>query len=423
MKRLIRVILLIAVLLTLSATLGVSRAADPVTVSLWTLQFTGTGMDTINAIIEEFQAANPDIKVKVEMRGVDAHKEAVRVALNTDAAPDIFFTWSGPSQAGFYIDSGGVQPLDDLYKQFNWGDRFSAVALKAVYYKDAYYGIPYTVHAMGLYYRKDLFEKAGITSLPTTYAELIAANDKLVAAGIVPLSIGGKFGWNTMRLLDSLIEMSCGPDVHTQLKQLQASWNQECVTKAYTELRRWVDSGYLPKNFLGIDPGEAKIPVYRGEAAMLYEGDWNVGTLIADGEDPATWDFFVFPTETSRLSFFVEMYLISKNSKHQAEAAKFADFWTSTPVQQKYLGAFSVASPNKEVKSSDTLVPLQLKWVDVINSYEGLYFPADQDLPNRLQFSFFQVQDNVISGSVKPGDAGAAMQAEVEAYLKNPQGK
>jgi raffinose/stachyose/melibiose transport system substrate-binding protein len=275
---------------------------------------------------------------------------------------------------------------------------------------------------MGLYYRKDLFEKAGITSVPTTYEELLAANDKLKAANIVPLSIGGKFGWNTMRLLDSLIEMTCGADVHNQLKQLQTTWSTECVTKAYVELRKWVDSGYLPQNFLGIDPGEAKIPVYRGEAAMLYEGDWNVGTLIADGEDPAGYDFFPFPTGTERLSFFVEMYLISKNSKHKDEAAKFADFWTSTPIQAKHLGAFSVASPNKEVKASDKLVPLQMKWVDVINSFSGLYFPADQDLPNRLQFSFFQVQDNVIAGSVKPDAAAAAMQAEIEAYLKNPQG-
>jgi raffinose/stachyose/melibiose transport system substrate-binding protein len=421
MKHIFRPLLPLASILMLLLGVGITTAQEPVTISLWTLQFSGFGMETIENIVAEFEAANPDIKVDVQMRGTDAHKEAVRVALNTPGAPDLFFTWSGPSQAGFYIDSGGVEPLTDYYDQFGWGDRFSAVALDGVTYKDVLYGVPYTVHAMGLYYRKDLFEQAGITSVPTTYDELIAANDKLVAAGITPLSIGGKFGWNTMRLLDSLIEMTCGAEIHDQIKQLADTWNQECVTAAYVELRRWVDSGYLPENFLGIDPGEAKIPVYRGEAAMLYEGDWNVGTLIADEELPEDWDFFVFPTGTGRLSFFVEMYLLSKNSEHKEEALRFADYWTSTDVQQRYLGAFSVVSPNKEVGPSDNLVPLQLQWADVINSYTGLYFPADQDLPNRLQFSYFQVQDNVIAGSVKPEDAAAAMQAEVEAYLQNPQ--
>ena len=48
------------------------------------------------------------------------------------------------------------------------------------------HGVPYTNHGMVVYYRKDLFEAAGITEEPKTYEELLAANDKLLAAGTIP---------------------------------------------------------------------------------------------------------------------------------------------------------------------------------------------------------------------------------------------
>ena len=32
------------------------------------------------------------------------------------------------------------------------------------------YGVPYDLHTVGFWYRKDLFAKAGITSPPTTMA-------------------------------------------------------------------------------------------------------------------------------------------------------------------------------------------------------------------------------------------------------------
>ena len=47
-------------------------------------------------------------------------------------------------------------------------------------------------HVVGFWYRKDLFEKAGITAPPATMDELNAAVAKLKAAGIAPIAVGGK---------------------------------------------------------------------------------------------------------------------------------------------------------------------------------------------------------------------------------------
>lgn len=60
---------------------------------------------------------------------------------------------------------------------------------------------------------------------PTTFDELETLLAKSKEAGIIPITTGGKYGWHPMRLLQGLIEMYCGSDMHDQLLSLEASWN------------------------------------------------------------------------------------------------------------------------------------------------------------------------------------------------------
>jgi raffinose/stachyose/melibiose transport system substrate-binding protein len=404
----------------LCATLGQASvsAQDKVSLKIAAIEFHPEGVAMFDSIVKEFEDANSNIDVEVEYRSVDGHKEALRVSLNTSAAPDLYVMWAGIGLGFFYVSSGGVEPIDSYYEQYGWGDRFLATSLAAAQMDGVYYGAPYAIHAMGLYYSKAAFEDAGIEAEPQTYDELIAANEKLVEAGYTPLSVGGKFGWNTMRLLDSLVEMTCGADLHSSLKALTSNWaEEECVTAAFSELRRWVDEGWLPENFLGIDPGEAKIPVYQGRAAMLYEGDWLVSVLRADEQNLDEYDFFPFPTGTERLSFFTEMFFITKASQHKDEAALFVDYFTSPDVQGRYLGPLTTISPTIGTQVPENWEALNQQWADVMGQYPGVYFPADQEFPNEITSFYFKVQDDVISGVLAAEDAGAALQAEIDRYV------
>ena len=393
------------------------RAADPGTITVWT-QWNQTEADEVKKVAKEFEAANPGVTVNVEQRATDAHKEALRVALNTAAAPDVFQMWGGVGLGGFYVDSGGVEPLTDTYKALGWTDRFLPNAVALSTFHDVVYGAPNNIHAMGLYYRKDLFAQAGITSVPTTYDELVAANQKLLAAGITPLSGAGKYGWMTMRLIDSLLELKCGADVHDQLVATTASWDQECVTAAFTELSRWVTEKWLPDGFLALDPGaqEHLPPVYAGQAAMVYDGDWLINALVAAGQDVTNWDFFPFPTDTQRLSSFGEMFMISNTSTQKDLAAKFVDFFTSPEIQSEHAGLLNtLISPTKAATPPATMNDLQKKWITTMGDYAAIYLPTDQALSADMVTKYFEVTDGVVLGSVAPADAGATMQAAIEA--------
>jgi hypothetical protein len=73
-----------------------------------------------------------------------------------------------------------------------WRNSFGQGAL-AVYSLDGKnYGVPWDMGMVGWWYNKDLFTQAGVTQLPTTWAEFLAAVEALKAAGITPIALGEK---------------------------------------------------------------------------------------------------------------------------------------------------------------------------------------------------------------------------------------
>ena len=74
------------------------------------------------------------------------------------------------------------------------------------------YGMPYDLHVVGFWYRKDLFAKAGITPPPTTLDELNADMAKLKAAGIAPVAIGSKDKWPDAFYWDYFAVRECSVD-------------------------------------------------------------------------------------------------------------------------------------------------------------------------------------------------------------------
>ncbi|MDZ4763355.1 MAG: ABC transporter substrate-binding protein [Chloroflexota bacterium] len=416
-----RLSLVVVVLLALGFA-SITAAQEPVQIDIWLLTDRAELWDQL---IADFNAENPDIVATGSYRSTDAHKESMRQVINTDAAPDVMFTWGGAGLFGFYVETGGVESLDSTYESLNWADRFSQATIDNATWNGTRYGMPFRSRTMGLYYRRDLFEQAGITAIPTTYEELIAVNDQLVAAGIIPLALGGKFSWMPMRLLDSLVELTCGAELHDDLKYFRASWtDNECTTEAFVEFKVWVDN-YMPPDFLGIDPEPgARIPVYTGQAAMMYEGDWMINTFPADGQDMANYGFFHFPADTTRVSFFGEMLLISSTSSdaEKAAAIRFLDWMSSQPTQEANLGEFGGLVPVTNVAVSPDADPLVLSINQQLNVAGGIYLPADQAFPLQVVTEgYWAAQDGVIAGTIDPVDAAAVVQASIDRYIEaNP---
>ena len=260
-----------ALLLSGGATLYAASAQE---ITLWTLNFSAQAAnDAMKKVAADFEAANPGSKVTIVTRGTDEHKTALRVAAGSDKGPDIYFSWAGLGLGGEYVKAGLSQPLDKYYTEYKWNDELvPAAASFADIYPGGKHGVPYTFKGEVLYYNKNLFEQAGITEEPKTYDELVAAAEKLKAAGIPAITFGGTVNWHLMRLMDVLLETKCGAEKHDALKAMTAKWSEEaCATEAFAEMDKWAKN-YILSPFMGIDQAQSFSLFTAGRAAMMLEG-------------------------------------------------------------------------------------------------------------------------------------------------------
>lgn len=91
------------------------------------------------------------------------------------------------------LNEGTIRPLDDLIAKYGAGIKPNQM----IKIDGKTYAIAMMVNAQHLMYREDILSDLGIAA-PTTYAEMMAAADKIKAAGVVDYPIGGTFktGWN-----------------------------------------------------------------------------------------------------------------------------------------------------------------------------------------------------------------------------------
>jgi len=388
----------------------VASAASAQEVKVWTLTFANDSANKAWAdIVKEFEAANPGVTIKVEGRGTDEHKSALRVASGSDQGPDIYFMWGGLGLGGEFVKAGLSLPLDKFYAEYKWDDELLSPALSfSVVHEGGRHGVPYTFHGEALYYNKALFEKAGITTAPATYDELVADAEKLKAAGIPAITFGGTVNWHVMRLMDMILETKCGVEKHDRLMGMQVSWADEaCATASFEEFHKWT-SNYTLKPFMGIDQAQSFNLFLGSRAAMMLEGDWLVGQLKGENRT-ADFGLFPFPTGTDRLYGFAEYNYISTKSKVPDIAAKFLNYLESTDVQQKHLGDFGSISVNKNVKYTSA-EPLDQKWIEIFGKFPSTFVNGDQAFPLDVTTEYFRVINEVASDTLDPKAAAAELQ-------------
>lgn len=405
----------LALVLTGCSAGGNASDGGKTTLNYWITTQQGPAASALKSMVADFEKANPDITVNVTQKSTDALKTALRQAAGTPAMPDVYFQWSGLGLGGTYVKQGVDLDLTKYYKQYGWNDRFTSSALQSVTQYGGYHGVPYTANVEAVVYNKALFAKAGITSTPTTYDELVAAAQKLSDAGITPIEFGGNVNWYVMRLLDNLLETNCGAVTNDQLTALKADWGKEaCVTKSFSDLKTWATK-YFNTGWVSMSDAQGQQVFYQKKAAMALEGDWFAGFLDEAKFSPTSdLGVFAFPTGTDRIYGLQQANYISKTSKNPDAAAKFLDFWMSKDEQTKYAGSWSQVPVVKGVPVKDNGVGLSEPFNQLASSAKGQFQNNDQTLPLDVTTEYWRIMNGVATGSIKPADAGAQMQTFIE---------
>jgi raffinose/stachyose/melibiose transport system substrate-binding protein len=158
---------------------------DPATVAL------------ANGLADAYTELHPEVTFDIEERPGGAEGDnLVKTRLATDEMNDVFIYNAGAllqalNPAQTVMDLTDDPMLDDVSEEFT----------ATVTQNDRVYGVPFgTSFGGGILYNRQIFEDQGL-SVPVTWDEFAANNDKLLGAGVTPL--GASFGttWTSQVLL------------------------------------------------------------------------------------------------------------------------------------------------------------------------------------------------------------------------------
>ncbi len=248
--------------------------------------------DKLNGYVEEFRKIYPNVEIEYELITDYAENALMRVG-NTDWTIMGIPTVQKDELSKYFVPLGS---LDVLGEQYNF--------MSSQSFEGICYGIPSTGNANGVLYNKRIFAEAGVTELPKTPDEFMAAlravKEKTDA---IPLYTNYAAGW-TMGAWDAYIGVAAtGRDTYMNQELPHAKdpfADQGNGTGPYAVYKILYDAaaeGLIEDDYTTTDWEGCKPMLNNGQIATMVLGSWAF-TQMRDaegGEHPEDVGYMAFP--------------------------------------------------------------------------------------------------------------------------------
>ena len=327
MKKRIALALAMAICLSLLCTVAL---ADKVTVNSFHRWPNEPKNSYINSLIDEFEAANPDIDIVADCVLNDSYKEKIRVLVSTDALPDVFFSWSGVFGENL-TRSGRVLALDDVMaRDSEWSSQIVEGQWAPFNYNGKQYGAPWSMDGKAFFYNVDVFNELGI-EIPTTLNELYAVCEKLKENGYdEPISAGFSAPWAVSHYLGTICQRVVDPEVLAKDYTGGGDFSDPAYIEALNIFKKLGE--YMTSDPCSVDHEFARNAFIMGVSPMCYMQLAEMKYMRDDEE--LNYAFFNFPAvedgkgDPGQLTGAPEGMMISATAKPEVQEAaiKFMEF-------------------------------------------------------------------------------------------------
>jgi raffinose/stachyose/melibiose transport system substrate-binding protein len=359
-----------------------------VTLTWWTNATTGQLKTVWQQAAAAFHKTHPKVTIQIVPIQNEAFTTKVPAALASSNPPSIYQQWGGGQEAS-QVPSGKLTDLSPYVS--GWIGQLGAAA-QGWQVSGKQYGVPYDLHTVGFWYRKDLFAKAHISKPPATIPELEADVTKLKAAHIVPIAVGSKDKWPDAFWWEYFAIREC-PTATLKSSMKAVNLSNSCFTKASKDLTAFMNTHPFQSGFLGtasqVGAGSSAGMVANGKAAMELQGDWDPGVmepLTSNKSITSQLGWFPFPSVPGGAGSATTVLgggdgFSCTTVAPAATCAAFLKYIDSTPVQTKVVGA-NVGLPANPAASS-ALAPAQQQVLTYshaapyIQTYFDIAFPTN----------------------------------------------
>jgi raffinose/stachyose/melibiose transport system substrate-binding protein len=372
------------------------------------------GSDSMQKIMDSFAAKN-DCEVKFQAYPSDSYMQVLTAAINAGSQVDVIL--ANGQDIRFMAEKGIIMDLTNEVKYF---DRLFPAMLVPLTFSKKVYGLPLGYSSTsGVYYSKELFAKAGITTLPTTYDEFVQASAKIKKLGISPIAMGGGdiYMW-PMWFFQTFAQTSKNRSFERTVDTLlgKAKFTDPDYVAAMAALARIAKDGLLIPGVNGTSMDSARAMFVSGKAAMFYGGTWEIGGWYKSEMTANDVGIMSFPVVTKgsvtqatggpgqTVAVFAKV-----DPSRKALALSLTDYVTSDAMNQQYIVAMGqTTTVNKNVKVSD-MDSLQSEIVTTFLPKTTTFL--DWIWPPDVTKAFQQQLQSIMGGQTTPEKAMAAIQA------------
>lgn len=344
---------------TALATLAAGAAQADVEIEYWQYFFEQR-VDAMETLIENFEAANPGITVKMTTFPYADYRTKVAAAIPAGEGPDVvqlFYGWLNE-----YVDAGLIQPLP--------ADVFPAEQIESDFYPMVsamkmdgdYWALPTAVRSLALFYNTRILEDAGV-EVPTTLDELLAAaqaTSQRDGAGNLT-SVGLAAGMNAQDhhwWREVLVRQLGGSPYTDDYKTVTYNDGEAGVAALqwYVDLAD-PESGVTTFGFMD----EPQAAFKAGRAALMIDGSFRIGAL--NDTRGLKWGVTELPVgpngeQSNYSSYWVNAITSSAEGEEYDASVKFMEYITSDEAMQIWLDTVGElpAKPSAGMAAADDAV-------------------------------------------------------------------
>lgn len=309
-------------------------------------------------IFAAYEKAHSNVTVDFKAFKATEYNKILATGLAGSSGPDVPQVRSYGQLQGT-VASNSLLPLDGKVDLSGWDENVVASAKGKEDGKT--YSVPLARQTVQMFYNQGLFEKNGIAA-PTTWAEFVAANDKLMAAGVTPIAIGAKDDWT----LPIVHEVLAAPRFGGKAFQSEVLSGQKTFTDP-----DWVGSvqvvadleKYMPKNATGVAQTDAQTLFSAEKAAMIPGGSFDLSVFQKANPAMKIGIFQVPPapgspsgSEATTAGWADGNFAVSARSKHPTEATELVKWMTTKEFGQMVTDDIRQISAVPGVEPTDPLL-------------------------------------------------------------------
>lgn len=326
--------LILIILLLAIFTIPFGKKSIDNEVVFWTLQMNDFA-PYMNKVISEFEAQNPDVKIKwIDVPFSEGEKRTLASVLS-DNPPDLINL--NPDFTALLAQRGALYQIDEQYtKQYNQS------IINSLKTNGKLYSLPWYATSAVTIYNKDLLAKSG-AKMPATYKDL---------AQIAP-QIKQKTG--AYVLLPNITENDTMARILNKYGVTPNNINSQKSQEVFELFKNLYEKDLIPKESITQTHREA-LEKYMAEKIVFFQAGANFLTMIKENAPSTYANTDVAPQivgELGQNDFSLMNFVIPTRAKHKSEALKFALFLTNSENQLAMAKLTNILAVNEETLQNE----------------------------------------------------------------------